>query len=101
MPGTGTAGGHVTDTMREATGSFGGRYFETSALAVPNGASGVFAKTTGKSTAQSPVLQGPQISEPYISINFSLSGALTGHTGLEVAPVHIQQPYAIYLGLTA
>ena len=99
--GKGTAGSSVTDTTREATGRFGGRYFETSAPAIPNGVSGVFTKTTGELSLQSPVYQGPQISEPYLSIAFSLSGALSGHTGSEIAPVHIWQPCIVYLGNSA
>ena len=100
MPGGGTAGGHVTDTMRNADGRFGGRYFETSAISIPNGFSGVFGSSQGETSAQSPVLQGPQISEPYISVTFSLSKALGEHAGSEVAPMHVWQPHAIYLGLT-
>ena len=99
--GKGTAGSSVTDTTREAAGHFGGRYFETSALAIPNGVSGVFTKTTGEPSLQSPVLQGPQISEPYLSIAFSLSSALAGHTGSEIAPVHIWHPCILYLGNSA
>ena len=89
------------DTTREATGRFGGRYFETSALAIPNGFAGVFTKTTGELSSQSSVMQGATISEPYLSIAFSLSGALSGHTGSEIAPVHIWQPCIFYLGNSA
>lgn len=99
--GNRAAGSSVTDTTREVTGRFGGRYFETSALAIPNGVSGVFTKTTGEPSLQSPVLQGPQISEPYLSIAFSLSSALAGHTGSEIAPVHIWHPCILYLGNSA
>lgn len=95
------AGASGTDTTREVTGRFGGRYFETSALAIPNGVSGVFTKTTGEPSLQSPVLQGTQISEPYLSIAFSLSSALAGHTGSEIAPVHIWHPCIVYLGNSA
>ena len=99
--GNRAAGSSVTDTTREVTGRFGGRYFETSALAIPNGVSGVFTKTTGEPSLQSPVLQGTQISEPYLSIAFSLSSALAGHTGSEIAPVHIWHPCIVYLGNSA
>ena len=97
--GNRAAGSSVTDTTREVRGRFGGRYFETSAPAIPNGVSGVFTKTTGEPSLQSPVLQGPQISEPYLSIAFSLSSVLAVHAGLEIAPVHIWQPLIVYLGL--
>lgn len=99
--GNRAAGSSVTDTTREAVGHLGGRYFETSALAIPNGVSGVFTKTTGEPSLQSPVLQGTQISEPYLSIAFSLSSALAGHTGSEIAPVHIWHPCIVYLGNSA
>ena len=99
--GNRAAGSSVTDTTREVTGRFGGRYFETSALAIPNGVSGVSTKTTGEPSLQSPVLQGTQISEPYLSIAFSLSSALAGHTGSEIAPVHIWHPCIVYLGNSA